>query len=215
MEMLHRPICHRSGNLNSWRKGAKRPLWLGRNPQIHPDLPRAARIPPALPRWGTAARSPRRMEPSWAGCITRLSGWLAWLLGESCSCFTPGKGTGKHEAQISVASDSLQLAPPVSWATRIMSQPRLAPALMPGRGRSGDWLDQQPGLWWGAQEEDLEASLQNPRLAKSLLQHRCKQQGLAGAAQEHALIPSPLCGVTVQGWHPHSPSRPSPLPSSL
>lgn len=73
---------------------------------------------PSLPHQGTAACSPRRTEPSGAGCITRLSGWLAWLLGESCSCFTPGKGTGKHEAQVSVAFflPSLLLPPPLLMA---------------------------------------------------------------------------------------------------
>lgn len=64
---------------------------------------------PSLPphSWACACHSvssPRRMEPSWDGCRTRLSGWLAWLLGESCSCFTPGKGTGKHKPRISIGA---------------------------------------------------------------------------------------------------------------
>lgn len=75
---------------------------------------------PSLPTAPCSGCSPRRMEPSWDGCRTRLSGWLAWLLGESCSCFTPGKGTGKHKPCISTGAGheatalgcaSLQAAP--------------------------------------------------------------------------------------------------------
>lgn len=58
----------------------------------------------------------------------------------------------------------------------------------------------------------MEASLQNPPLAKSLLQHRCKQ--LEGAAQEQALIRSLLVGSQRRaGTHiPHPDPVLSPTP---
>lgn len=39
---------------------------------------------------------PLSTDVSWATGITSVSGWPAWLLGESCSCFTPGKGTANR-----------------------------------------------------------------------------------------------------------------------
>lgn len=87
------------------------------------------------------------MEPSWDGCRTRLSGWLAWLLGESCSCFTPGKGTGKHQPRISVVQDTgpqpsaaqgFHLCQPQAGTS---SAPSLSPALWDSLRRGCGWAE--------------------------------------------------------------------------
>lgn len=187
---------------------AKRPLWLGRNPQIHPDLPR----PPTLGHG-------RTLTPQDGALLGRLHHQTFRLAGLASRRKLFLLYSRKRHWKTR-STDQRGLRQPPAGTSRVLGHQDHVSA--PPGTSSCAWQRQEWGLVGptarslvGSPGGGLGSLPAKPTAGKEPPPAPLRAAGAGRCCPGARTDPIPLCGVTVQGWPPHSPSRPSPLPSSL